>query len=299
MNYTAIRYVVQDHILTITLDRPDSLNAVNQALGMEFIAALKAANEDDDVRVIVVTGAGRAFCAGADLSAGDKTFDYDKRDDVTLDKRSAPLSGKDSSEKVVRDGGALLSLQVFESTKPVIGAINGAAVGLGATLLLPMDIRIASDAAKFGFVFVRRGIAPDAASSWFLPRIVGVSQALEWCMKGHVFNAQEALRGGLVSAIYPADQLLEEAYKIAREIAENCAPVSVALTRQLLWRMLGEDHPMEAHKIESRAVYQRGQQADAKEGVMSFLQKRPASFLNKPSTDMPECYPWWEDPKYS
>jgi enoyl-CoA hydratase/carnithine racemase len=295
MNYTAINYEIKDYVLTITLNRPDNMNAVNLAMGTELISAFKAADEDDDVRVIVVTGAGRAFCAGADLSSGDKTFDYDNRDDVKTGNKTASKKEK----KVVRDGGGQMTMQIFESKKPVIGAINGAAVGLGATLLLPMDVRIASEKAKFGFVFARRGIVPDGASSWFLPRIVGISQALEWCMKGHIFKAEEALAGGLIKAIYPEEQLLDEAYKIAREIADNCAPVSIVLTRQMLWRMLGADHPMEAHKIESQAVYHRGQQKDAIEGVMSFLEKRPAEFVNKPSEDMPDFYPWWEDPEYN
>ncbi len=289
MSYKTIIYEVKENILTLTLHRPDRMNAFTLRMCNELIDAFKVADEDDEIRAIVVTGAGRAFCAGADLGGGDKTFDYDE------------LSERESEPEIdrIRDGGGLLTLQIFNSKKPVIAAINGAAVGVGATMTLAMDIRLASEKAKFGFVFSRRGIVPEAASSWFLPRIVGISQALEWSMRGHVFPAREALEGGLVTAVYPEEQLLDEAYKIAHEIAENSAPVSVALTRQMLWRMLGADHPMEAHKLDSRGVYARGKQADAKEGVMSFLEKRPPEFTDKPSKDMPDFYPWWDEPEFS
>lgn len=289
MSYQTIIYESKENILTITLNRPDRMNAYTSKMCFELIDAFKAADADDDIKAIVVTGAGRAFCAGADLGGGEKTFDYDQQDELS----------EASQEDKLRDTGGRTTLQIFECKKPVIAAINGASVGIGVTMTLPMDIRIASEKAKFGFVFARRGIVPEAASSWFLPRIVGISQALEWCMRGHVFGAQEALEGGLVKAVYPEDQLMDEAYKIAREIADNAAPVSVALTRHMMWKMLGADHPMEAHKIDSRGVYYRGQSGDAKEGVMSFLEKRDAEFKDKPSSDMPEFYPWWKERDFS
>ena len=287
MNFETLEYNVEGHVLTLRLNRPDRMNAFTTPMAHELVAAIDAADADDDIRAIVITGNGKAFCAGADLGGGSSTFDYDEKPDNAQDPTAAP-----------RDTGGRVTLRLFQCTKPVIGAINGAAVGIGATMTLPMDIRLASERARFGFVFARRGIVPEAASSWFLPRVVGISQALEWCMRGHVFGADEALAGGLVKAVYPEDQLLPAAYAIANEIAENTAPVSVALTRQLMWRMLGEDHPMAAHKLDSRGVYFRGKQADAQEGVMSFLEKRPANFDDKPSQDMPEFYPWWEEPQY-
>lgn len=289
MTFETIIYSVTDHILTLTLNRPDQMNAFTTTMAKELLAAFDAADADDEIRVIVVTGAGRGFCAGADLSSGGNTFDYDQLDDGKPSKPSEDL----------RDTGGLIALRIFQSIKPVIGAINGAAVGVGVTMTLPMDIRLASDKAKFGFVFGRRGIVPEAASSWFLPRVVGISQAMEWSARGNVFPAAEALAGGLVKAVHPAEELLERAYDIAREIADNAAPVSVALTRQMMWRMLGADHPMEAHKLDSRAVAARGRQADAREGIDSFLEKRPANFQDKPSVDMPDFYPWWKEPEFS
>jgi len=267
----------------------------------EMIDAFDKADADDDVRAIVVTGEGRAFCAGADLSAGAKTFDYAAREDRP-EKANTPVMANgdiDWSHESVRDGGGRLTLRIFESMKPVIGAINGPAVGVGVTMQLPMDIRLASENAKFGFVFARRGIVPEACSSYFLPRVVGISQALEWTYTGRVFGAEEALKGGLVRSIHKPEELLPAAYEIAREIVDNTAAVSVSLTRQMLWRMLGADHPMEAHKIDSRAIYARGASADAKEGVMSFLEKRPANYPCKVSKDMPSFYPWWQERKYS
>ena len=287
MNFETLEYNVEGHVLTLSLNRPDRMNAFTTPMAHELVAAIDAADADDDIRAIVITGNGKAFCAGADLGGGSSTFDYDEKPDNAQDPTAAP-----------RATGGRVTLRLFQCTNPVIGAFNGAAVGIGATMTLPMDIRLASERARFGFVFARRGIVPEAASSWFLPRVVGISQALEWCMRGHVFGADEALAGGLVKAVYPEDQLLPAAYAIANEIAENTAPVSVALTRQLMWRMLGEDHPMAAHKLDSRGVYFRGKQADAQEGVMSFLDKRQANFNDKPSQDMPEFYPWWEEPQY-
>jgi enoyl-CoA hydratase/carnithine racemase len=301
MAYETIKYEVKDNILTLTLHRPDKLNAFTGQMMFEMIDAFDKADADDDVRAIIVTGEGRAFCAGADLSAGAKTFDYAEREDRP-EKANTPVMANgeiDWSHESVRDGGGRLTLRIFESLKPVIGAINGPAVGVGVTMQLPMDIRLASENAKFGFVFARRGIVPEACSSYFLPRVVGISQALEWTYTGRVFGAEEALKGGLVRSIHKPDDLLPAARAIAREIADNTAAVSVSLTRQMLWRLLGADHPMEAHKIDSRAIYARGASADAKEGVMSFLEKRAASYPCKVSKDMPSFYPWWEERKYS
>lgn len=285
MDYQTILYEVDEGILTLTLNRPESLNAFNRQMLSEMIDACDRADADDDVKVIVVTGAGRAFCAGADLSAGGKTFDADGRDD-----RESGLNP---------DGGGQLTLRLYELNKPIIAAINGAAVGVGVTMTLAMDIRLAADVAKFGFVFARRGIVPEACSSYFLPRVVGISQALEWCYSGKVFPAEEALAGGLVKSLSPKDELLANAYAIAREIADNTAPVSVALIRHMMWRMLDADHPMDAHKIDSRGIYHRGRGADTREGVESFLEKRPAVFTEKVSSDMPEYFPWWDEQKFS
>jgi enoyl-CoA hydratase/carnithine racemase len=261
----------------------------------ELIDAFDKADADDDVRAIIVTGAGRGFCAGADLSSGADTFDRDARRGPV--KRLA--DGKvDYSDPNVRDGGGQVTLRIFKCLKPVIGAINGPAVGIGVTMQLPMDIRIASVDARFGFVFSQRGIVPEAASSWFLPRIVGISQALEWCYSGRVFPADEALAGRLVSRVVPADELMTTARALARSFINKTAPVSVALIRQMMWRMLGADDPMEAHKVDSRGIYARGRSEDVKEGVMSFLEKRPAQFKNKVSSDMPDYFPWWDERGY-
>ncbi|MET0963240.1 MAG: crotonase/enoyl-CoA hydratase family protein [Noviherbaspirillum sp.] len=300
MSYETLIYEVSEHVLTITLNRPDRLNAFTGTMMEELIAAFDRADADDEVRAIIVTGAGRAFCAGADLSQGAKTFDFANRADRP-DKQGTPLredGGIDYSHESVRDGGGRVSLRIFECRKPVIAAINGPAVGVGATMLLPMDIRIASSEARIGFVFARRGITPEACSSWFLPRVVGISQALEWAYSGRVFPAQEALAGGLVKQVVAPDELMDTARALAREIADNAAPVSVALTRQMMWRMLGADHPMEAHKVDSRAIYTRGRSADAKEGINSFLEKRAPAFSDKVSQDMPDFVPWWKPRPY-
>ena len=286
---------VKDRILTITLNRPDKLNAFNATMQRELIEAFKAADANDEVRVVIVTGAGRGFCAGADLSSGGDTFDRDaKRGPV---KRNADGT-IDYSDPNVRDGGGQVTLQIYKCLKPVIAAVNGPAVGIGVTMQLPMDIRIASEDARFGFVFSRRGIVPEAASSWFLPRIVGISQALEWTYSGRVFSAQEALAGRLVSKVVPPAELIPAARAIAKDIVDNTAPVSVALIRQMMWRMLGADDPMEAHKVDSRGIYERGRSSDVKEGVVSFLEKRPAQFGNKVTADMPPYYPWWDERPY-
>ena len=295
MPYETILYEVAEQILTITLNRPEKLNAFNATMQRELIAAFDAADKDDDVRAIIVTGAGRAFCAGADLSSGADTFDRDARRGAI---RRLADGRVDYSDPNVRDGGGRVTLRIFKCLKPVIAAVNGPAVGIGVTMQLAMDIRIASEAARFGFVFSQRGIVPEAASSWFLPRIVGISQALEWCYTGRVFPAQEALAGRLVSKVVPGDELLPTARAVARGIASKTAPVSIALIRQMMWRMLGADDPMEAHKVDSRGIYTRGRSEDVKEGVMSFLEKRPANFKNKISSDMPDFFPWWDEREY-
>lgn len=283
---------IEDGIATLTLYRPDNMNAFTGLMMLEMIEAFDITDARDDVKVVIVTGHGdRAFCAGADLSAGAKTFDYDARS-------GDGEPGRTQTEDVQRDGGGRVTLRIFNSLKPVIGAINGAAVGIGVTMQLPMDIRIASEKARFGFVFNRRGINPEAASSWFLPRLVGIQQALEWCYTGRVFPASEALSGGLVRSVHPHDELMSVARGLAREIADNTAPVSNALTRQMMWRMLGASHPMEAHIVDSAAIYARGKTPDAKEGVMSFLEKRQPTYPVKVSEGMPGFFPWWHEPQF-
>lgn len=296
MNYEQIDYSVADGIATITLNRPEKLNAFTGVMMAEMIDAFDRIDADDAVRCVIVTGAGRAFCAGADLSAGAKTFDYDQRTDRPEKGGGAKTLTYDMEE--ARDGGGRLTLRIFRCLKPVIAAVNGAAVGVGSTMQLPMDIRLASESARFGFVFARRGIVPEAASSYFLPRVVGISQALEWCYSGRVFDAQEALKGGLVKEVVSADRLLARANELAREIADNTAPVSVALTRAMLWRGLGYSSPMDAHKVDSRAILSRGRSGDAKEGVTSFLEKRPPAFPNKVSSDLPDIWPDWKAPRF-
>jgi enoyl-CoA hydratase/carnithine racemase len=295
MAYETLLTQLEDGVMTVTLNRPDKLNAFNATMQRELIDAFDSADKDDDVRAIIVTGAGRAFCAGADLSSGADTFDRDARRGPVKRRASGNV---DYSDPNVRDGGGQVTLRIFKCLKPVIAAVNGAAVGIGVTMQLAMDVRIASQSARFGFVFSQRGIVPEAASSWFLPRIVGISQALEWCYTGRVFPAEEALAGRLVSKVVAPDELLPTARALAREIAEKTAPVSIALIRQMMWRMLGADDPMEAHKIDSRGIYTRGRSEDVKEGVMAFLEKRPAVFKNKVSADMPDYFPWWYEREY-
>ena len=285
MSYSTILYEVEDSILTITLNRPEALNAFNNEMLFELIDACDKADADDNVKAIIITGAGRGFCAGADLSGGGNAFDYDSRED--------------KENGLSRDGGGRLTLRLYELNKPIIAAINGPAVGVGVTMTLPMDIRLASTNAKFGFVFARRGIVPEACSSYFLPRGVGISKALEWCYSGKVFPASEAMEGGLLRSLHEPEDLLVEARKIAAEIADNTSAVSITLVRHMMWKMLGADHPMEAHKIDSRGIYHRGKSPDSKEGVVSFLEKRPADFPGKVSTDMPEFFPWWEAREFS
>jgi enoyl-CoA hydratase/carnithine racemase len=285
MDFQDIAYEVSEGIATITLHRPDKMNAFTGRMMHEIISALDMTDADDNVKVVIFTGSGRAYCAGADLSSGGETFAKGGSDVQT--KQGVP-----------RDGGGLVSLRIFESLKPVIGAINGAAVGVGVTMTLPMDIRLASDTAKFGFVFAKRGIVPEACSSYFLPRIVGIQKATEWVFTGRVFSAQEAVEGGLVRSVHPADELLTVARELAREIAENTSPVSVALSRRMLWRMLGASHPMEAHRADSRGIMERGRSADSKEGVMSFLEKRAAVYPDRVSDGLPDIFPDWEDPGF-
>ncbi len=281
-DFEQITTEVVDSVLRITLNRPERLNAWTAQMGQELRTAFDRADADDEVRAIVVTGAGRGFCAGADLASGGETFDYRKRE----------------STGPPRDNGGELTLRIFESTKPVIAAINGPAVGVGATMTLPMDVRLAADDARMGFVFARRGIIPEACSSWFLPRVVGISRAMEWVSTGRVFSAQEGLEGGLLRSLHPKEDLLDAAHALAREIAENTAPVSVALARQLMWRMLGAEHPMLAHRADSRGMASRGESADAVEGITAFLEKRPAKFPNRVSDGLPEVMPGWQAPEF-
>lgn len=290
--FETLLYSVEDGIATITLNRPDKMNAFNTQMMKDMIAAFDETDADDNVRAVIVTGAGdRAFCAGADLSAGGSTFDYDKRSASDNDARTR--------DGVTRDGGGLLTLRIYESLKPVISACNGAAVGVGVTMQLAMDFRLASETARYGFVFARRGINPEACSSWFLPRLVGVQTALEWCFTGRIFPASEGLEKGLVRSVHAPQDLLPAARALAREIIDNTAPVSVALTRQLLWRMAGASHPMEAHKADSRAIQARGRQGDAREGVTSFLEKRPPNYPDKVSKDLPDIWDHWTPPAFS
>ena len=282
--FETLIYDVEDGVATITLNRPDKLNAFTTQMMLDMIAAFDATDADDDVKAVIVTGAGRAFCAGADLSGGGATFDRDANPESA--RMAARVNGVD------RDGGGRLTLRIFDSLKPVIAAVNGAAVGVGATMQLAMDIRLASTNARYGFVFARRGITPEAASSWFLPRLVGIQTALEWCYTGRVFPAQEAHDKGLVRSLHEPDALLPAARALAREIVDNTAPVSVALTRQMIWRMAGADHPMEAHRVDSRAIQARGPSEDAREGVTSFLEKRPARYPNRVSSDLPNIWPY-------
>ena len=281
--FETLLYDVQDGIATITLNRPDRLNAFTTRMMADLIGAFDATDADDGVKAVIVTGAGRAFCAGADLAGGGATFDFAGSED--------PLRLEARVNGVQRDGGGRVTLRIFESLKPVIAAVNGPAVGIGVTMQLAMDLRLASTDARFGFVFARRGITPEAASSWFLPRLVGVQTALEWCYTGRVFPAQEALDKGLVRSLHAPADLLAAARALAREIIDNTAPVSIALTRQLIWRMAGAEHPMIAHRADSRAIQARGAAADAREGVNAFLEKRPATYPNRVSTDVPRIWP--------
>ncbi|GAA5169946.1 enoyl-CoA hydratase-related protein [Pseudonocardia eucalypti] len=279
MSYETIETERDGAVLIIRLNRPDRLNAYTTQMCEDLISAYDAADADNDVKAIVVTGNGRAFCAGADLESGGKTFDRTDRD-------------------WHRDSGGVLNLRTFECSKPVIAAINGPAVGVGATMTLPMDIRVASETLKMGFVFARRGIVADGCASWFLPRVVGISQALEWTLSGRVFGPEEAVKSGLVRSVHPADEVLPAALELAREITENTSAVSATLNRQMMWRALGADHPMEAHRVESWALHFAGASADAREGVESFLAKRPPNYPGRVPADLPPDYPWWPDREF-
>lgn len=290
-SFETLLYSVEDGVATVTLNRPDKLNAFNTQMMRDLIAAFDETDADDNVRCVIVTGAGRAFCAGADLSSGGETFNYEKRSAEDREARTR--------DGVQRDGGGLLTLRIFDSLKPVLSACNGAAVGVGVTMQLAMDIRLASTTARYGFVFARRGLNPEAASSWFLPHLVGVQTALEWCYTGRLFGADEARDRGLVRSTHEPEDLLPAARALAREIADNTAPVSVALTRQLIWRMAGAAHPMEAHRADSRGIQARGKSGDAREGVTSFLEKRPPNYPDKVSSDLPDIWPHWTPPTFS
>jgi enoyl-CoA hydratase/carnithine racemase len=299
LSFETIRYAVDEGVCTLTLHRPDKLNAVTPTMIEELIAAFDRIDADDAVRAVIVTGAGRAYCAGADLSGGGKTFDHGgptthRRASRATDPHTPSARDGSRSATEHRDGGGRVTLRLFDLKKPVIAAINGPAVGFGVTMTLAMDVRLASTTARFGFVFSRRGVVPEACSTWFLPRIVGIAQAAEWVYTGRVFDANEALRGRLVSRVLDPEALLPAAHSLAREIADNTSAVSVALSRQMLWKLLGADHPMAAHRLDSQGMFWTGRSADAYEGVTSFVEKRPAKFTLKPSTDMPPFYPWWE-----
>ena len=283
-NLETVRTEVRENSLIIYLSREERMNAFTLTMQQEIVKVLDDAEEDDDIKAIIFTGDGKAYCAGADLSSGGDTFDNRK--------------GREKTNDVVRDSGGLLTLRLFKCKKPLIAAVNGAAVGIGATMLLPMDTRICSDQARFGFVFAKRGIVPEAASSWFLPRLIGINKALELCYTGKVISAEEAKEIRLVSEILNQDKLIERALEIAKEFTAESSQISIALTRQMMWRMLGADDPMEAHKIDSRAVFELGQSREAIEGVNSFLEKRPPSFPGKVSKDMPSFFPWWDEKEF-
>lgn len=298
MTYETIRYDVADGIATITLNRPEVFNAMNPLMMNELIAVFDETDRDDAVRAVIITGEGKAFCGGADLSKGADIFNKDKNASQEKESIYREDGSIDYSRDAARDGGGKLALRIFASLKPVIGAINGAGVGIGASMTLPMDIRVGSDKARLGFVYARRGIVFECCSSWFLPRVVGIARALEWSFSGRVMNADELKAGGLLNHVVPHEELMGKAREIAREIADNTAPVSIALMRQMAWRSLGMDHPMEAHRWESRGITTRGKTPDAKEGVLSFKEKRLPQFPCKVSTDMPDYFPWWDEPKY-
>jgi enoyl-CoA hydratase/carnithine racemase len=288
--FETLLYEVEDQICTITLNRPERLNAFTTQMMADLIAAFDAIDADDGVRAVIVTGAGRGFCAGADLSAGGDTFDRTRPQD--------PAREEGRVGEVIRDGGGRVTLRIFDCLKPVIAAVNGPAVGVGVTMQLAMDIRLASTQARFGFVFARRGLNPEAASAWFLPHLVGPQTALEWCFTGRVFPASEAKEKGLVRSLHAPEELIPAARALAREIADNTAPVSIALTRQLIWRMTGAAHPMEAHMADSRAIQARGAQRDVREGVGAFLEKRRAAFPDKVTQDLPDIWGHWRAPQF-
>jgi enoyl-CoA hydratase/carnithine racemase len=288
MTYETLLYRIEDRVLTITLNRPERMNAFTRRMADELIDAFDKADADDAIGVVIVTGAGRAFCAGADLEAGGETWE----------KHSEYIAAQSSAQRYVGDGGGQLTRRIYDFNKPVIAAINGPAVGVGLTMTLAMDMRLAAPNQKMGFVFAGRGIVPEACSTWFLPRIVGVSKALEWCYSARVFRSEEALAAGLLRSIHTPDELLPAARALAREIIENASAVSVALIRQMMWRMLGAPHPIDAHELDTAALARLGKSADANEGITAFLEKRPARFTDRVSKDLPDFFPWWSDREF-
>lgn len=295
MDYTTIRFEEEDGIATITLDRPEKLNAFNLQMVNELLDAFDRVDETDSVRAVIVTGAGRGFCAGADLSEGAETFPFQSMEEGDLVDAEGHLR---YSQEALRDGGGLLTLRIFRCLKPMIAAINGPAVGVGATMTLAMDVRLASENSKFGFVFAKRGTVPEAASSWFLPRIVGISRALDWCFSARIFPAAEALGAGLVNAVHPQGDLLPAARRLAASYASESAPVSIALIRQMMWRGLTAAHPMDAHRVDSRGLLSRWRSADGREGIAAFQEKRQPVYPDRVSSDMPDYFPWWDEPSY-
>lgn len=289
-DFQAIKLEVADGVATITLNRPDRLNVYDATMRRELLAAFDRTDADDAVRAVIVTGAGKAFCAGADVSGGAKTFDPQARGDSDADK--VVVNG------IIRDGAGQVTLRIFRSLKPVIGAINGVAAGAGASISCAFDMRLASETARYAFVFARRGVTPEAASSWFLPRLVGISTALEWCYSGRIVPAEEAHERGLVRSVHPPEDLLPAARALAGEIARQAAPVSVALTRRMMWQAMGQDHPMQAHRADTRAMRARAGTDDAREGVAAFLEKRDPDFPGKVSDGLPDIFPEWIEPQF-
>jgi enoyl-CoA hydratase/carnithine racemase len=285
MTYETLVLTVAEHVATIELNRPEHLNSITSQMVDELVAVFAQTNDDPDVRAVVVTGRGKAYCAGADLSGGSRSLDAEER-------------GWADEVDDFRDGGGLITLNIFASTKPVIGAVNGVAAGLGATMLLPMDFIMAAESARFGFVFAKRGIVPEACSTWFLPKKVGLSKAAEWFYTGRMVSSAEALDAGLVRSVHPDDELLPAAYALAREIVDNTSPVAVGMIRQMLWRFSGSDHPMDAHRVDSRLNYELGTTPDVVEGITSFLEKRPPRFPGTLPADAPASYPWWTEPTF-
>tara|TARA_B110000467_G_scaffold56119_1_gene51427 strand:+ start:45 stop:893 length:849 start_codon:yes stop_codon:yes gene_type:complete len=282
VDYKNILLEQRDNIAVLSLNRPNKLNAFTFSMMEEMIDALDALDADDNVHALIITGKGRAFCAGADLSSGQETFNP-SFDDFAVQESDFR-----------RDSGGILTLRMYKFLKPIVIACNGPAVGIGASMQLAADVRLASDQARFGFVFNNRGIVPDACSSWFLPKIVGISSALELTYSGRIIDASEALKLNLVSSIHDSENLLDNALDFAKNMVKNSAPVSIAVTRQMLWRSLEGSGPYDAHIVESKAIDSRGASEDAKEGVSSFLEKRTAEFKNKVSLDMPSFFPWWK-----
>jgi enoyl-CoA hydratase/carnithine racemase len=288
MIYETLRYEIADRVLTLTLNRPERMNAFTARMADELIDAFDRADADDAVKVVIVTGAGRAFCAGSDLERGGDTWS----------KHADYIAAQGAGDRYVGDGGGRVTRRIYDFNKPVIAAINGPAVGVGLTMTLAMDIRLAVSGAKLGFVFAARGIVPEACSSWFLPRLVGISKALEWCFSARIFRSEEALEAGLVRSVHAAEDLLVNAHALAREFIDNSCAVSIALIRQMMWRMLSAPHPIDAHEIDTAALAALGTSADAKEGISAFLEKRPANFTDRVSDDLPRFFPWWTDRQF-